>query len=187
MSTRDAIEAEGHSLAERIHGGDPNAEEELVKRYRPGVYAIASARLRDREAAGDVSQEVLLMVLEALRAGKLREVGRLTAFIHSTARNRINTYLANLYTERNRPPLPDAPPVVTPEERFEESQRQSVVRQALGRLNPRDRKILLLTIVDGLKPREIAVRLGISPERLRKRKSRALQRVRKAVQEMSRT
>jgi len=181
------IDPEGDRLAERIGGGDPKAEEELAKRYGRAVFAIAAARLRDPEAAQDLAQEIVLAVLVALRAGKLRDADRLTAFVHATARNRINTHIANLQKERNRPPLPDSPPVVTPEERFEQSQRRALVRRALGRLNPQDRKILLLTLLDGLKPGEIAARIDISPERLRKRKSRALERVRQAVFEMSRT
>ena len=183
---KGATDPEELSLAERVRGGDADAEEELVERYHRPVYAIAAARLRDHEAARDLAQEILLMVLEALRAGKLREVDRLSAFVHITTRNRINTHLTGLLRERNRPPVPEASPVVTPEERYEQAQRQAVVRQALVRLDPHDRKILLLTLVDGLKPREIAARLGIPPERLRKRKSRALEKMRQEVLEMSR-
>jgi RNA polymerase sigma-70 factor (ECF subfamily) len=187
LSTTEAIEVEECPLAERIRGGDVGAEETLVDKYQRPVYAIAVARIRDRETARDLAQEILLMVLEALRAGKLRDVDRLSAFVHATARNRINTHITNLHREQNRSPILDAPPVVTPEERFEQSQRGALVRRAIARLNPADQKILLLTLVDGLKPREIAARLDISQERLRKRKSRALERVKQAVCQMSRT
>jgi len=187
LSTKCAIDHEEYSLAERIRGGDPSAEEELVERYRRPVYSVAAARTRDPEAAQDLVQEILLAVLEALRAGRLDDVERLSAFVQGTARNRINTYLATLYRERSRLPAPPPIPVATPDECYEQTERAVVVRRALAGLAPQDRKILLLTMVDGLKPSEIAARLGISSERLRKRKSRALQRVRKAVEEMSRT
>jgi len=186
VSTKGAIDREKYSLAERIRDGDAGAEDELVERYRRPVYSVAAARMRDPESAQDLTQEILMAVLVALRAGKLRDADRLTAFVHATSRNRINTHIANLLRERNRPPVPESRHVVTPEERFEQSKRRALVRGALSRLNPHDQKILLFTLVDGLKPREIAARLGISPERLRKRKSRALERVRRAVREMSR-
>jgi RNA polymerase sigma-70 factor (ECF subfamily) len=187
LTTEGAIDREEHSLADRIRGGDTSAEDELVVRYRQPVYAVAVARTRDPEAAKDLTQEILLAVLEALRAGRLEEVERLSAFVQGTARNRINTHLANLYRERERPAPPPAAAVATPDECYEENERAVVVRQALRRLDPKDRKILLFTLVDGLKPGEIAARLGISSERLRKRKSRALQRIKQAVKEMSRT
>jgi RNA polymerase sigma factor (sigma-70 family) len=187
LSSEGAIDREEHPLAERIRGGDPSAEEELVERYHRPVYSVAAARTRDPEAAQDLAQEILLAVLEALRAGRLENVERLSAFVQGTARNRINTYLAALYRERNRQLAPPALPVATPDDRYEQTEKATVVRRALEGLAPQDRKILLLTMVDGLKPGEIAARLGISSERLRKRKSRALQRVRKAVEKMSRT
>jgi RNA polymerase sigma-70 factor (ECF subfamily) len=40
-----------------------------------------------------------------------------------------------------------------------------------------DREILTLTLFEGLKPGEIARRVGLSPEAVRTRKSRAVQRV----------
>jgi RNA polymerase sigma factor (sigma-70 family) len=173
-------------LASRIRDGEPGAEDELVERYRQPVYAVAAARTRDPEAARDLTQEILMGVLEALREGRLEHDDRLSAFVQGAARNRINTYLANLIRDRARPSLPPSPSASTPEDIYQENERWIFVRRAFDRLKPRDRKILLLTLVDGLKPGEIAERLGISPERLRKQKSRALKRVRDAVAEMSR-
>jgi DNA-directed RNA polymerase specialized sigma24 family protein len=47
--------------------------------------------------------------------------------------------------------------------------------------------VLLLTLVDGLKPREIARRLGLSDEVVRARKSRALKKIIEFVRDRSRT
>jgi RNA polymerase sigma-70 factor (ECF subfamily) len=187
LKTEGAIDRGEYSLADRIRDGDTSAEDEFVEKYRRPVYAVAAARMRDPEAAQDLAQEILLAVLEALRAGRLEDVNRLSAFVQGTARNRINTYLASLYQERDRPSPPSAAAVATPDDCYEQTERETLVRRALARLTPKDRKILLLILVDGLKPGEIAARLGISSERLRKRKSRALQRIREAVKEMSRT
>jgi RNA polymerase sigma-70 factor (ECF subfamily) len=170
----------------RIRDGEPGAEDELVERYRQPVYAVAAARTRDPEAARDLTQEILLGVLRALREGRLEDADQTTPYIYGVARNRINTHLANLYRDRAAPLPPAAPPESTPEDLYEESERWDLVRRALERLKPQDRKILLLTLVDGLKPAEIAARMGISSERLRKRKSRALQKVRSMILETSR-
>ena len=61
--------------------------------YRRGVFVIAVARTRDREAARDLTQEILIAVLKALREGRLRDSEKLSAFIQGTARNLINNYL----------------------------------------------------------------------------------------------
>ena len=60
------------SLAQRIFEGDLSAEQELVTTYRRGIFVIATARTRDREVARDLTQDVLVAVLQALREGKLR-------------------------------------------------------------------------------------------------------------------
>jgi RNA polymerase sigma-70 factor (ECF subfamily) len=51
------------------------------------------------------------------------------------------------------------------------------VREELKQLDPTDRRILLLTLVEGLKPAEIADRLGLSAEVVRARKSRAVKKI----------
>ncbi len=78
------------SLAERIKAGDSAAEEELVTVYRRGVLALARARMRDLETAKDVTQTTLFEALKELRAGKLRESEKLSAYIASIAHNLIN-------------------------------------------------------------------------------------------------
>jgi hypothetical protein len=55
-----------------MHGSDA----ELVRRIR--LYGLR--HLRDREAAEDLVQNVLIVTLEALRAGRLREGDRLAFF-----------------------------------------------------------------------------------------------------------
>src|SRR5438132_3335638 len=80
------------TLAERIRAGDRSAEDELVNTYRRGVFVIAVARTRDREAARDLTQEVLIAILEALLDGQLRELAKLSALIKGTARNLHNNY-----------------------------------------------------------------------------------------------
>jgi RNA polymerase sigma factor (sigma-70 family) len=60
---------------------------------------------------------------------------------------------------------------------IEEADRRRLVRSELAALEPRDREIVQLTLVEGLKPGEIAHRLGMSAELVRTRKSRAIKRL----------
>ena len=78
------------ALARRIAeaGGAPDgvAEAELYRRLAPRVRLYGLRHLRDRQAAADLAQQVLLMTLERLRAGKVREPERIASFVLGTCR-----------------------------------------------------------------------------------------------------
>ena len=83
----------GLDLATRIRAGDPQAEEEFAKPCRRGLLVIANVRSRDQEAVRDLTQEILIAVLKALRESQFRDATKLKAFVHRTARNLINNYI----------------------------------------------------------------------------------------------
>ena len=64
-----------------------------------------------------------------------------------------------------------------PSQSAEDQQRAQLVRRAVSELESDDRRILMLTLVEGLTPGEIASRLRLSPEVVRQRKSRAIKKV----------
>jgi DNA-directed RNA polymerase specialized sigma24 family protein len=63
------------------------------------------------------------------------------------------------------------------EEKMETEQRESMAARAIDSLDPVDKAILQMTLVNGLKPGVIADRLRLSPDVVRQRKSRATRRV----------
>jgi len=174
------------TLAQRILEGDRAAEEELVNTYRRGVLVIATARTRDREAAHDIAQEVLMAAIQALRQGKLREHDKLAAFIHGVARNLINNYIGSR-AHRSECELEDddqsygADPIVE----LEAIERRRLVRKELAALGVTDQQILLLSLVDGHSLAEVAKRLNMSHEAVRARKSRAIRKITKKFARMS--
>ncbi len=177
------------SLVQHILQGDPSAEEELVRRFRGPVFVMALVRTRDAEAARDLAQEVLLQVIQALREGRLRNEDRLAAYVHGTARNLVNHYFRVRQSRELPQPGRDPAPETTEnsEDLLEQADRRRFVREALERLNAGERAVLQLSLAEGLPPAEIARRLGLTPEAVRQRKSRAMRRIRKLVQAWSRT
>jgi RNA polymerase sigma-70 factor (ECF subfamily) len=173
------------TLAQRIRDGDRLAEEELVSTYRRGVFAIASARTRDREAAQDLTQEVLIAVFKALREDQLREPEKLAAFVHGTARNVINNYL-RVRVRRAEceldPAAAYAPNLV---EELESAERRRLMRLELESFSLADQQILLLSLVDGHTLVEVAQRLSMSHDAVRARKSRLLRKITKKFERMS--
>ena len=166
------------SLAERIKAGDATAEEELANTYRRALVAIARVRTRDREAAQDLAQQVLIEALKALRAGKLRESEKLSAFIEGIAHNVINSFIRT----RTRKPecaLDDEVPGTDPVEEQESADRRRLVRREIATLNQVDQKILFWALVDSMPLAEIAARLEMSHDAVRTRKSRAIKKLKK--------
>jgi len=156
---------------------------DALEQLRFGVKIMALRALRDPEAAEEAAQETLVRALEAMRAGRPRDPEKLGAFVRGIARHVIaDTQRARarsiplqaqeqqkLGTHRDDP----LSALITTEER-------SLVRLALTRLSVGDREVLHLSFFDGLTPMEIAERLGEPAFRIRKRKSRALNRLRQA-------
>ena len=164
-------------LALRIGTGDPGAEAELAERFHRRILVMMLFRTRDREAARDLAQETILAVLGALRKGQLREAEKLPGFVQGTARNVLNSFFRD---RRQEPPTVELSPEVAcfePADEVENAERSGALREGLDQLEPGDRWILLLTLVEGLKSREIARRLSLSPEVVRTRKSRAVKRL----------
>lgn len=174
-------------LADRVRNGDSAAEEELSVHFHPRILAMAAVRLRDPEAAREIAQEALLAVLMALRAGKLREPEKLPAFVSGTARNLVNNHFRVLREQPNPLELdPESPSSFNLVVETELAEQRRIVRDALARLHAQDRLILLLTLVDGMNPREIAPRLRLSPENVRTRKMRAIRQVTEELKKLSR-
>src|SRR6476661_114876 len=81
------VELEDAELARRIASGcDREAESELFRRMSPRIRLYGLRHLRDAHAADDLTQQVMLTLLERLRAGRLREPEKLASFVLGTCR-----------------------------------------------------------------------------------------------------
>jgi RNA polymerase sigma-70 factor (ECF subfamily) len=174
-------------LAEvRVNVGD---EASLLESFRPRLLYFALRRLRDRTIAEEIVQDTLTAVLEALRADRLEDPAKLPGYVFGVARNLVSKAFRTRLLEANHdsdPELIDLGPWLEDREAalLLEEQRQQV-REALGQLSPNDRDILQRTFVEEQSLEEIAGAVGIPYAAARKRKSRALERLRKIFQQRS--
>lgn len=171
------------ALALRVTEGDGAAENELVRLFHRRVLMMTRSRVRNPETARDLTQEVLMAVVLALRKGKLREGEKLAAFVYGTARNIVNGFF------RSKPPecVPLFPEAATTDgnDVVQGLHERSLMNRVMEQLDESDRRILDLTLVEGLKPGEIAERLTLSSDVVRARKSRAIKRAIEYVKESS--
>jgi RNA polymerase sigma-70 factor, ECF subfamily len=168
--------------------GDRNAETLLLKHFSRPVTVMTLARVRDPDLAGDLTQEILVAVLQAARQGQIRDPERISAFVHGVARNIINNHMRR---RRDHPEveLDDATPgmaIETLEEQRSLAERRALLGRAIQTLASAHREVLLMTLVEGLTPSQIASRTGTSSEVIRTRKTRALKHVLEAVDSLSR-
>ena len=180
----DAETLEDAALARRIAaagaGIDSAAETELYRRLAPRVRLYGLRHLRDRHAAHDLMQQVLLMTLERLRAGKLREPERITSFVLGMCRMvvleiRRGTWRREtlLETYGNT-----AEAVEVPEPLALDADKLAACLQALAE---RERAVVMLTFFADKAGDEVAKELELSSGNVRVIRHRALARLRECM------
>src|SRR5438045_2275327 len=73
-------------IAAAAPGSDRAAEAALYRLLAPRIRLYGRRHLRDDEAADDLMQEVMMMTIEKLRGGGLREPGRIASFVFGVCR-----------------------------------------------------------------------------------------------------
>lgn len=144
-------------------------------------------RTGNAETARELTQDALVSILCALRKGQLREPEKLTAYVYGIACNTVRNYLRNRTRQPTEVPLSPDMPLPTVEDSAGDDRRQSIMRQALKWLHPKERELLRFALVEGLTSSEIAAQLGLKAEVVRERKFRALKKVIEHAKKILRT
>lgn len=153
----------------------------LAKKYRERLLYFGLRRLRDRNAAEGLAQEVILRVIQATREGRLRDESKLGSFVFGVAANLLKekfreksqrqSYENSQADPADQPWLADVQADAFLEEQIAQ------VRRALAQLDSKDKELLTRCFYDAVPLPELADKMGISYSALRKRKSRALKRL----------
>ena len=156
----------------------------LPDSYVRGLRIIAIRALGDEDDAADAVQETLARAVEALREDRVPPDVPLAAFVHGIARHVIADALRRRSRERASSEL-DCLVATDPSplEQLVRSDEIARVMRALDRLSRGDRDLLRRCFVHGERVADIARALGQPQERLRKRKSRALARLRERLED----
>ena len=162
-----AVELSGHhdeELARRLQRRDPNAMKDLYDRFGRLAYSVVLAIVRDSPTAEDLVQETFLRVwnrIQAFEPGRgalgpwLLAIARNRAIDHvrsSAFRMNVNSFELDV---REHPSL-----FVDMEREVENKDHGRVIRAALTKLNPNQRKVIELAYYEGLSQTEMAERMG---------------------------
>ena len=157
-------------LVNRFQNGDIEAFNPLVLKYQKKIYNLIYQRIRDREMAKDISQEVFLKAFQALPDFKGG-----SAFYSWIYRIAINSSI-DFQRRRNRNRVltfeelpPDADETLrmseahpSPEKLLEEKELGKIIREAVRKLPPGQRRVFNLRHRRELAIKEIAVLLNRS-------------------------
>lgn len=171
-------------LAARIAGasaGEAGAEEEeLCRRFGRRLHLYGLRHLRQEHAAADLAQRALLVMLEKLRAGEVRDPSRIGAFAFGVAH-----MLVRDARRGGRPtePLSDDGRELPPESPVEPDPFASArLARCLAALAERARSIVLLTYYGERAGRQIAETLGMTETHVRVLRHRALAQLRTCME-----
>ena len=154
-----------------------------LEHLRRGLQLMALRALGTMLAAEEVAQETLARAVLALQNGHPVDPLGVPAFVAGIARHVIADTLRASRRVVSLDALGRSEPVAVQADALDalvSAAERERVRAALRQLSPDDRELLRLCYFDGLTPAELAARLGEPAERIRKRKSRALERLRTA-------
>jgi RNA polymerase sigma factor (sigma-70 family) len=165
---------------------DPAAFETFYWRHLDRVIGFTARRVREPADVADVVAATFLTVLTAARSYDPGR-GEPTAWLlgitaRLIARENRRRYRENAATARivgRR--LIDASDIERLEERIDAARSGQQALEALSRLKPKAREVLLLVSADGLSPTEAARVLGISAAACRMRLSSARRALSKAI------
>ncbi len=176
-------------LMARIRSGDQEAATELVKRYEPAIRRAVRFRLTDARLGAvldsmDICQSVLASFFLRAASGQydLEDSGQLQKLLVSMARNKLAMQARHAQAQKrdNRRVVTGSPeeqgaraPASSPSSQIA---AKELLQEAQRRLSDEERQLVEWRY-QGLEWEEIAARLQGSPEALRKKLSRALNRV----------
>lgn len=169
-------------LLHRVARSDPDSVRECLERFSPLVWSICRRALGDLAAAQDAVQEIFLDLWRS--AGRYRpDVASEATFVAVIARRRLIDLRRRAERRPGEKELEDiheaaAPTALDLLELGDEARR---ARAALETLRPEQRRVLLMSVTDGLPHSEIARITGMPLGTVKTHVRRGLDRVRKAL------
>lgn len=157
------------ALVIAARAGRKEAFDELVNRYFGLVYAVAFARIGERDKAEDLVQEIFLRAY--LLLDRLDNPALFSHWLTRMTRNlAIDWQRRGESGSRLIPmlPLDELPHEVIDDkmsdarERAASGEQSKALQEALARLRPEQREVVLLHYMEGLSHREIAQRTGVN-------------------------
>ena len=155
---------------------------ELLAVLASGIRAMALRILEDADAANDAVQETLARALPRIRGVDFENRERLGAYVRGIAHHVITDVLRSR-KRAQQVALTEAAGLVVDATALDDviaDEQRRHLQTAFADLSETDQQLLRLAFVDGLSSAQLSRSLGEPADRIRKRRSRALERLRRA-------
>lgn len=165
-------------LVRQIGSGEHReAEATLFHRMAPRIRLYGLRHLRDEGAADDLTQQVLIITLEALRAARLREPEKLASFVLGTCRM---TLLELRRGTRRREQLLEqfGVEMLTPVRSETPQVDHNYLQRCVQGLKERERAVIVMTFFDEQTSAAVSDFLGVSEANVRVIRHRAIHQLR---------
>jgi RNA polymerase sigma-70 factor, ECF subfamily len=191
------LDPEEVRFADRLRAGEVTAFEELVALYTSEVYGVLYRITQNAEEATDLTQETFIRAFRSIKGfrGEAALKTWLFRIAINESRNRFRWWKrrrreASISIDTSRhdsgtnfsETLADRS--ISPEEEALKSEREYVLRTALGDLSTKYREAVVLCDIEGLSYEETAQALGISIGTVKSRISRGRQELRKMLKDL---
>jgi RNA polymerase sigma-70 factor, ECF subfamily len=169
-------------LVAKASSGERRAEEELCRRFVPAVRAFARRRLRGVDAIEEFTQDVLLLLVEAVRGGRVEQAERVGGFVLGICR----TLAFDRARQRERrEALWQTYGAVTQSVSVQAIEKEPYeiahLEDCLSQLSRRAREVVRLGFVDARNHDEVAAALDITPQNARVMRHRTLASLRECM------
>lgn len=168
-------------LVSQAAAGQREAEATLCERFAPVVRAFARRRLRGADAVEEFAQDVLLTMLEALRAGRVSQPERIGGFVLGICRNLALDRVRQRERREELWQIHGAALQSVSAEAVEHSYEASHLEDCLSQLSQRSRDLIRLGYVESQGHDDIAAALSISPANARVLRHRTLASLRECM------
>jgi RNA polymerase sigma-70 factor, ECF subfamily len=161
---------------------DSDAETRFCRRFAPRIRLFGLKRLRSEAAAADLVQDVLVLVLQKLRAGAVREPDRIAAFVLGTARQMVIDGRRNT-GRRERLVDTFAIELEPAEIPATESPDADRLQHCLQALPERERSVIVMTFYEDCTAEALGAQFGLSPGNVRVIRHRGLKHLRDCLEQ----
>jgi RNA polymerase sigma-70 factor (ECF subfamily) len=179
------IELNDAELVRQIGSGsgrqtETEAEAELFRRMAPRIRLYGLRHLRDESAAADLTQQVLITTLEALRAGRLREPEKLASFVLGTCRMMVLDLRRGTQRKERLLEQYGADLLVPVQPSLPYLDHEHLTR-CVQNLKERERTVVVMTFYDEQTGADVASFLGVSEANVRVIRHRAIHQLRECM------
>ena len=153
-------------MLHRIAVGDEQAFRIIFNRYHHRLGAHIYRVTQSRELAQEITQDVFLKIW--INRETLTDIVNFKAYLFAASKNQALTHLRKMALEKNRITLLENSMDVQHDDNAEENARYLLIDEAIDHLPPQQRQVYLLSRHERLKYTEIASRLSLSRETVKK-------------------